>query len=120
MERLTVVPGIGRSGRVTVRPRVQVDRAKLTYLEERGWTRHGEGYRGQYKTPRGTWWGEVKPDGPNLNFFVHDPPHQVLNGPHNACFNHIGDGWWWVHFYRESPNPSDGVMEIERVLAQSA
>jgi hypothetical protein len=31
----------------------------------------------------------------------------------------VGNNWYWVHFSKESPNPGDEVMAIERVLEEA-
>ena len=111
-----MVPGGGRQERVHVRPRVQVERARLSYLQEHGWTAHGDAYRGRYRTKRGSWWGEAKVVDGQLEFFIHDPPKDVLSGPHGQCFRHLGDNWWIVHFWKRPANPSDGILALERTL----
>ena len=120
MERLLVTPGAGQNERIRIRRRLTVDRAKLSYLEARGWTRHGNRHRGRFKTKYGEWWGEAELVAGELNLFIYSPPRQVRNGPHGACFEtHVGDNWWWVHFWKESANPADEVMAIERALEES-
>ena len=120
MERLLVTPGAGRNERIQIRPRLTIDRARLSYLEARGWTEQGGRYRGLFKTRHGEWWGEAEVVGGELNLFIYNPPRQVRDGPHGACFQtHVGNNWWWVHFWKESANPADEVIAIERVLKES-
>lgn len=120
MDRLTVTPGEGPRDRAQARPRLAVERARLSYLEARGWTREGKRYRGSFKTKYGEWWGEAEQVGRELNLFIYDPPKPVRNGPHGACFQtHVGNNWWWVHFWKDSADPADEVLAIERALEES-
>ena len=120
MERLLITPSMEQDERVQIRPRLKIDRARLSYLEARGWAKHGNRYRGAFKTRYGEWWGEAELVGREPNLFIYNPPNEVRNGPHGACFQtHVGNNWWWVHFQRESPEPGDEVIAIERVLEES-
>ena len=119
MERIRVIAGSGRRDRVQVRPRTIIERAKLSYLADRGWVRQGNRYQGQYRTSRGNWAGEAAPEEGYLNFFIHAPPPEVLSGSHSSCFQHIGDGWFWIHFSKESADPSNGILAIEQIIEES-
>ena len=117
--RIHVLPGSGRLHRVHVKPRVIVERASLTYLQDRDWCPHAEGYQGLYKTARGSWWGEAKIEDGELRFFIHKPPKELFSGPHAQCFRHIGSDWWWIHFSKKPSDANDGVLAIERLLAET-
>ncbi len=120
MERLVVTPGVGREEPKQATPTIKIERANLCYLEARGWSRQGNRYSGKFKTRHGEWWGEAELVGRELNLFIYDVPEQVRRGPHGACFEtHIGNNWWWVHFWKESSNPGDEVIAIERVLEEA-
>ena len=120
MERLVVRPGSGQEAHAQAGSRIKIERANLSYLEDRGWTKQGARYSGKFKTRHGEWWGEAELVGRELNLFIYDVPKQVQDGPHGACFEtHIGNNWWWVHFWKESSNPGDEIMAIERVLEEA-
>ena len=119
MERITVIPVMSVRPRILIRPRLKIDPTKLNYLEDNGWKFNGNRYVGHFKTSRGLYLGEAQVENGVLDFFIYDPPQEVVHGPHSACFAHIGDDWWWIHFSNESPYPSDGIMAIERTIEQS-
>lgn len=113
--RLRIAPGSANQ-RVHVRPREIVERARLSYLAERGWVPHGQSYRGQFRTNGGAWHGEVGLKDRELQFFILDPPNEVHCGPHRDCFFHIGKNWWLVHFREKPTSPDDGIMAMEHLL----
>ena len=120
MDRLHITPATGEKVRIRIKPRVKIERARVSYLEAHGWTKQGNRHRGKFKTRHGEWWGEAEMVEGELNLFIYDPPREVRDGPHGACFQtHVGKNWWWIHFYRESANPGDEVIAIEHAIEES-
>ena len=117
--RILVQPSPAPKDRVVIRPRLLVERARLTYLEERGWQKNCNAYRGCYMTPHGSWTGEIRVRDDHTDFYIFRPPRQLQKSPHWSCFAHAGNDWWLIHFRRESPNSSDGIMAIERVINEA-
>jgi len=76
-------------------------------------------YKGLYVTLHGSWPGEIRCTGEQADFYIFKPPGQLRKSPHWSCFAHVGNDWWSIHFRRESPNPSDGILAIERVIDEA-
>ena len=92
----------------------------LPYHLERGWRKVGRTYQGYYRCRLGAFKGEIEERfNGALKFYVFDPPQQVLNGSHRACFTNNGGNRYHVHFAVNMENVDGGIMAVERVLYQS-
>lgn len=108
-------PSLPASRRLRVTP----DRRSLS--EVRGWRRTGRKLFGAYRVPRrGSFAGEIslknirKPE-----FYIVNPPKQMLSGPHRACFRPRGGGRYLVHFGKSSPEVDSGIVAIEKMIAEA-
>jgi hypothetical protein len=98
-------------------PIIQVRRRELPYWRERGWTLKGNAYEGSYQTPYGAFLGFIEDCGGGyFRFFIFDPPQEVLQGSHSACFRNIKEGWYDVHMAERPQDASSGIMTIERLM----
>jgi hypothetical protein len=114
---------VTRNGQV--RPRtsnnaLRVERNRSPLWQTRGWRRVGATLQGAYRTPRGSFMGEVDLANPyHPQFFITNPPKALLKGSHQACFRRRGGGKYYVHFGIESPELDAGIVAIEKLLVQA-
>jgi hypothetical protein len=102
--------------RVTVRPTVE------PYWKFRRWTKKGGRLQGAYRTPRGSYLGEIRLSRGGLpKYYIFNPPRALLTGAHGACFGpDTSKGKYWVHFRHHPFNDVDGgIVEIERYLLEA-
>jgi hypothetical protein len=99
--------------------KVQVERDRRSLLEVRGWKASGSNrYVGAYRTPRGSYAGEIVLRGSGEpDFYIVNPPPAVLTGRHSGCFRSRGGGKFYVHFGRSSPDVDAGIVGIEKLIA---
>jgi hypothetical protein len=91
----------------------------LPYWQERGWTRSGDTYTGEYQTAHGSFRGEIEDRGRgNIRFFLFDPPDALRSSSHWACFQPRGWGRYLVHMARRPADVASGILTIERLLAE--
>lgn len=113
-------PAFSKSQNEVIEVRKIVRPNSLPYHLERGWRKIGRTYQGHYRCRLGAFRGEVEERfNGAYKFYIFDPPQQVLNGPHKACFTNNGGSRYHVHFGVNTENLDGGVMGIERVLYQS-
>lgn len=101
-------------------PAVSVQRRQVSYWQERGWTREGNEYSGNYQTAHGSFqgWIEQDPSG-RLSFYLQRPSEQIRRHSHWTCFQHRGNDWYLVHMRREPRDVSSGIMTIERLIKEA-
>lgn len=113
-------PAFGKTQNGVVEVRKIVRPNPLPYHLERGWKKVGRTYQGYYRCRLGAFRGEIEERfNGTLKFFIFDPPPQVFNGSHKACFTPNGGNRYHVHFGVNTENLDSGIMAIERVLYQS-
>lgn len=95
-------------------------RCRRQLFEERGWRINGRRLHGHYRTKLGSVRGWIdKPWSVEPDFYITEPPTELLRGPHAACFRQRGKDTFWVHF---SPAPRDvntGIMRIEHCILEA-
>ena len=92
----------------------------LPYHKERGWRKNAMIHRGYYRCRSGAYQGEIeKRDNGVYKFYIINPPIEVLNGSHKACFTSNGNNRFHIHFGTNSNNLDSGIMAVERLLSQS-
>lgn len=92
----------------------------LPYHLEKGWGKRGRAYHGYYRCRLGAFRGEIEERfNGEYKFYIFDPPQQVLNGFHKACFTNNGGNRYHVHFAVNAENLDSGIMAMERVLYES-
>lgn len=98
--------------------RVSVERDRRSLWELRGWKRSGQRLLGAYRTPRGSYVGEVALVGNHHpQFYIVNPPAGLLKGVHGACFRARGNGKFFVHFGLSNPDVDAGIVAIEKLIA---
>ena len=94
--------------------------SSLPYHLESGWRKDGRTYQGYYRCRLGAFKGEIEERfNGDYKFFIFDPPQQILNGSHKACFTNNGGNRYHVHFGVNSENLEGGIMAVERLLYQN-
>ncbi len=101
-------------------PIIPVQRRQIPYWQERGWTRQGNEYTGNYQTPYAAFHGYIE-EGPfgQFHFFLNNPSNEIRRGGHWACFQPRENNWYLVHMGRRPKDVSSGIMTIERVITEA-
>jgi len=101
-------------------PQVVVLRRQIPYWQERGWTRQGNVYTGNYQTPYGAFigWIEQEQSG-HISFYFYGPSTEIRNHSHWTCFQHRGNDWYLVHMVKEPHDVSSGIIAIERLVTEA-
>lgn len=111
------IPGSRTRGAARTALRVERDRRPLWQV--RGWRREGHRLIGAYRTPRGSFLGEIDVVNKGRpHFFIKNPPAGLLKGGHSACFRKRGGGVYFVHMGVQSPEIDAGIVAIEKLIAQ--
>jgi len=99
---------------------IRVQREPRPYWAERGWTRKGREYSGQYQTRFGNWYGWISESpGGRVETFISNPPLKLRKHPHWPCFRDRGNGWSFVHPVAEVPDASAAILAIEKTLRET-
>ena len=105
------------------RERLKVDRDCRPLWQVRGWRKQGNKLVGAYRTPAGSFVGEIVLDhGTYPEFFILHPPSGVLKGSHRACFIKRRRGFYFIHFSQPVKSESDidgAIIRIEQLIRQS-
>jgi hypothetical protein len=110
----TVVRPIVHRARTVVRPKNRL------YWQLRDWEVDGNRLVGNYQTRFGSFAGYIEQRrSPQPEFFIVNPPEQLMKHPHWICFSHIGGNTFSIHFDPRPTNPSGGIREVEKVLAEA-
>jgi hypothetical protein len=101
-------------------PAIPVQRRVIPYWQERGWTRKGNSYSGQYQTRYAAFVGHValRPGG-GIDFYLYRPSRELQHGSHWQCFQHQGNDWYFVHMARRPKDVSSGILTIERLITEA-
>src|SRR6266404_5047106 len=79
--------------------------------DERGWmlTCSGgrETYEGYYFAGRRKFRGRIEVRRNHVTAYIYEPPREVKNHPHGACFQLVGDNWFHLHWSRPARNVDD-------------
>ncbi|MEW6686069.1 MAG: hypothetical protein AB1393_07685 [Candidatus Edwardsbacteria bacterium] len=95
-------------------------RSGLPYWMRSGWIQTKEGYKGWYRTKFGRWKGLIQRDyGDSYSFYIFDPPSELKESPHWACFSHKGNGKYHVHFQQKPDSIGDGIITIEKLITEA-
>ena len=128
--RLSIVPGTTpRSPRQpTPRPirgtwgrtATVIQRDTIPLHRQRGWKKRGSGMKGSYRTPYGSYKGEVTLAGTTpLDFYIYDAPSELLNGAHSGCFTSRGKRKHHIHWSTGASTVDVGITHIEKLLAET-
>ena len=101
-------------------PTITVERRQIPYWQERGWTREGDAYSGNYQTRYAAFqgWIEIERSG-QANFYLYHPSEQIRRHSHWTCFQHRGNDWYLIHMGREPKDVSSGIITIERLIKEA-
>ncbi|MHB8860948.1 MAG: hypothetical protein ACYC6N_00990 [Pirellulaceae bacterium] len=106
--------------RISSRSALRVERDQRPLWQLRGWRRAGQQLIGAYRTPRGSFVGEIDTSrNGRPQFFITKPPQSLLNGAHAACFRPRGRGTYFVHMAVDSPEIDAGIVAIEKLIAKA-
>jgi hypothetical protein len=86
--------------------------------QQRGWRRVGSRLVGAYRTPLGSFAGEVEM-GYRPAFTIVNPPVGLLRGQHGQCFRPRGGGVYAIHWSRGHSNPDAGIAAVENLLLEA-
>jgi len=101
-------------------PAVTVSRQQIPYWQERGWTRSGNRYTGNYQTGWGAFQGYAEQRGSSFfRFYILHPPEQVSRHSHWTCFISRGGGTYEIHLSRQPADVGSGILAIERLLTEA-
>src|SRR5436190_22765297 len=88
-------------------PSVAVERRQIPYWQERGWTRQGNVYTGNYQTSRAAFHGQISEHrGGHIDFMLYNPSEEIRRNSHWACFQHRGSDWYLIHMGRQPKDVS--------------
>lgn len=96
-----------------------IKRREQPYWLERGWVRNGNNYLGNYQTRYGSFRGLVEQRGSELRFYLFDPPKEMRQASHWACFQDRGNNLFHIHMSRRPADVSSGIIAIERLIANA-
>src|SRR5438876_11116542 len=83
-------------------PAVTVRRRQIPYWQERGWTREGNIYTGNFQTCYAAFYGQISEHrGGHIDFMLYNPSDEIRRHSHWACFQHRGKDWYLVHMGRQ-------------------
>jgi hypothetical protein len=86
----------------------------------RGWQKRSEKeYFGAYRTVLGSVVGQAVITDGILMYFILNPPQQLLNGAHGACFHPRNNGWYWVHFSKVPKDLDSGIVSVECLIHEA-
>ena len=96
----------------------EVRRGSQELYEEKGWKLKRGALHGYFRTKQRAFKGKVENPFSKLEFFIWNPPYEVLEGKHGACFQENGREKYCIHF---SPVPEDvnaGILKVEHCLRE--
>ena len=101
-------------------PLIPVQRRQIPYWQDRGWTRQGNEYSGNYQTPYVAFQGWIEQErSGHINFCLYNPSDDIRRHSHWTCFQHRGNDWYLVHMSREARDVSSGILTIERLIREA-
>jgi hypothetical protein len=86
----------------------------------KGWQKQSE-YEliGAFRTPQGSFVGKITITDGKPSYYIQNPPKQLLNGSHGACFRRRLKGWYWIHFSKEPRDLDSGIAAVERLIFEA-
>ena len=97
-----------------------IKRRELPYWQERGWVWQDGVYWGNYQTRHGSFQGLIEDRGQgDLRFYMFDPPREIRDGSHWACFQPRGRKGFLVHMATRPSDVSSGILTIERLITDA-
>jgi len=124
-EIVTVIASTDPVAVVSPSQAVRVEPPQRGAWDERGWIRQTDNrreiYEGFYTVGNRRFQGriEARTRGHNVSAYIYEPPPEIKNHPHGACFQQVRDGWFILHWARAARNVDDAILYMERVLDES-
>lgn len=88
--------------------------------QERNWKKAGNQYSGYYRTPYGSYQGEIIEESPEfIRYYIFGLPKCLSRHSHYACFIPKGGNKYEVHFNKRAKKVDEGIMAIEKILAEA-
>lgn len=94
--------------------------------DERGWVRRRDGnkeiYEGHYQVGNRHFRGRIEVGRRGrIQAFVHDPPREIRQHRHHACFQQFGSGtgWYVLHWQQSPRNVDEALLYFEQILDES-
>ena len=101
-------------------PAITVQRRPLPYWQERGWTRQGNVYTGNYQTRYAAFQGWIEQErSRHISFYLYSPSAEIRSHSHWTCFQHRGNDWFLIHMGREARDVGSGIMTIEQLIREA-
>ena len=90
------------------------------YWRLQHWRIEGSRLAGYYRTKYGSFAGHIEAyDTDSPRFYITEPPPELRAHPHWCCFQRRERGRYWIHFGPAPTDPDTGILEVEKVLAES-
>src|SRR5260370_24766717 len=101
-------------------PSIPVQRRQIPYWHERGWTRQGNTYSGNYQTPYGAFqgWIEQQRSG-HIDFYLYHPSPEIQSHSHWTCFQHRGTDWSLGALGRHPKEVGAGILHVSRLIKEA-
>ncbi len=101
-------------------PSTIVQRRQIPYWQERGWTRRGNVYTGNYQTRYAAFQGWIEQNrSGHIDFYLHSPSDDIRSHGHWTCFQHRGNDWYLIHMGQEPKDVGSGIMTIEQLIREA-
>jgi hypothetical protein len=98
---------------------VEIRRNTIPFYEERGWRLDGDVLKGHYRTKKRSVAGAIEnPFTKGSKYYIVNPPKQLLQGPHGACFTKMRDNEYSVHFSTRPKDVNTGIRTIEHLILE--
>ena len=93
-------------------------------ISDHGWNRSGEDYKGYYRVGSSMWprYARRSPTdrtSGRYDFFFFQPPPAIWRLTTSICWEHIGEGWFHIHYTMPPPDLLSGVKDIEHTLHEA-
>ena len=118
--RKVLRPATARESGKADQSRMRVKPDSRPYWQQRHWSRRNGEYRGYYRTRFGAWEGRAVCHSPRrVQFFIIEPPRELLSGPHHLCFRRAGRKLYKIHMATGRTELNSGIVAIEKTLEES-
>ena len=96
-----------------------------SYWEDNGWKRSDNSLLGYYRACGDDYKGLVElvdSDYEPYEFYIYDPPGELLHGRHGACFHrrdahHLNK--YWIHFSNRPQDVDSGIIQVQKDLTEA-
>ena len=95
-----------------------------SYWEDAGWKESDDSLIGHYRASMNRYKGLVElknSDYEPFVFYIYDPPDELIEGRHSACFHRREPDYlnkYWIHFSVKPRDVDSGIIQVERQLTE--